>query len=230
MNTEIGRALEQLEELGLTDRTLVAFVGDHGEAFLEHGRMWHGHSVYGELTNVPLILRQPGVIPAHRKVNVYGADHRADARVLDLSGLPVPEGGQGQSLTPLLTEREAEDTVSSEWVIRPAISEEHIRPTQGNQDQHESFSIVLDGWRLIHNTKTPEGDPGPEFELYNHETDPLSLHDVADEHADVVEQLAAELNRWKRRTEAARLPADEDLSTTLTADELKRLRSLGYLR
>ena len=54
MDTEIGRLLEQVDELGLTDRTLVAVVADHGEEFLEHGSTWHGFSVYGELTNVPL--------------------------------------------------------------------------------------------------------------------------------------------------------------------------------
>ena len=230
MDTEIGRVLEQLDELGLADRTLVAFVGDHGEEFLEHGRMWHGHSVYGELTNVPLILRQPGVIPANRVVNVTVRTIDLMPTILELSGLPVPEAAQGQALTPLLTASEVEDAASSEWVVRPAVSEEHARPTRGEDDQHESFALVLDGWRLIHNTKTPEGDTGPEFELYNHETDPLSLHDIADQHADLVERLAAELNRWEQRAEVARLPSNEELSSSLSADELKRLRSLGYLR
>ena len=64
----------------------------------------------------------------------------------------------------------------------------------------------------------------------DHTTDPFGLHDVAGEHPDVVAQLTAELDRWKRRSEAARLPSDEELSSTLTADELERLRSLGYLR
>ena len=89
---------------------------------------------------------------------------------------------------------------------------------------------MLDGWRLIYNTKVPEGGAGLEFELYNHATDPLSLHDFADEHADVVERLSVELNRWERRAEVARQTSDEELSSTLTANELKRLRSLGYLR
>ncbi len=229
MDTEIGRILEQLDELGLGDRTLVAFIGDHGEEFFEHGSTWHGHTVYGELTNVPLILRQPGVIPVDREVSVTVRTIDLMPTILELSGLPVPAGAQGQTLTPLLTADE-EDTVSSEWVIRPAVSEEHLRSTGRERDQHASFALVLGGWRLIHNTKTPEEDPGPEFELYNHEADPLALHDIADEHPDVVERLAAELTRWERRMEVARLPSDEELSSTLSSDELERLRSLGYLR
>jgi len=38
MDVEIGRLLERLHGLGLDERTLVAFTGDHGEEFLEHGR------------------------------------------------------------------------------------------------------------------------------------------------------------------------------------------------
>ena len=227
MDAELGRVLEQLDELELADRTLVAFVGDHGEEFLEHGRTWHGHTVYGELTNVPLILRQPGVIPAHWEVDVTVRTIDLMPTILELSGLTVPDAVQGQTLTPLLMGSGSEDAVSSDWVVRPAVAEEHAR---GGGDEHASFALVLDGWRLVHNTKTPEEVTGPEYELYNHKTDPLSLHDVSDQHARLVERLAADLNRWEQRAEVARLPSDENISSTLSTDELKRLRSLGYVR
>jgi len=50
--------------LGLERRTLVAFTADHGEEFFEHGRAFHGQSVYGELNNMPLILWRPGAVRA----------------------------------------------------------------------------------------------------------------------------------------------------------------------
>src|SRR5206468_6826654 len=40
MDAEIGRLFERLRTLRLDDRTLVVFTGDHGEEFLEHGRMF----------------------------------------------------------------------------------------------------------------------------------------------------------------------------------------------
>ena len=52
----------------------------------------------------------------------------------------------------------------------------------------------------------------------------------AGDHPDVVTRLAADLERWRRRSEAARLPADDDVAATLGAAELERLRSLGYIR
>ncbi|MCZ6506037.1 MAG: sulfatase, partial [Actinobacteria bacterium] len=64
MDAEIGRLLERLRQLGLADRTLLAVVSDHGEEFLEHGELRHGKTVYGEMTNIPLILWGPGRVPA----------------------------------------------------------------------------------------------------------------------------------------------------------------------
>ncbi len=54
MDVEIARLFERLRGLGLEDDTLFAFLSDHGEEFLEHGRMFHGQTVYGELTQTPL--------------------------------------------------------------------------------------------------------------------------------------------------------------------------------
>ena len=110
------------------------------------------------------------------------------------------------------------------------MSEEHARLGALENDKHESFALVLDGWRLIHNRKVAEDNTGTEFELYHHEMDPLSLHDVTEQNRDLIERLGKELERWRQRAEVERLPSDAELSSTLSADELKRLRSLGYLR
>ena len=64
LDAEIGRLLERLRGLGLAARTLVVFTADHGEEFLDHGRTFHGQSVYGELNNMPLILWRPVAIAA----------------------------------------------------------------------------------------------------------------------------------------------------------------------
>ena len=227
MDTEIGRLLERIDELGLRNRVVVAVVGDHGEEFLEHGNSWHGQSVYGELTQVPLILWAPGRIPAGRQVSDTVRTIDLMPTLLELSGLPAPDSLQGQSLLPLLGPG---DGISEGpgWTVRPAVSEEHVRTEAGVDDRHAAYALVLDGWRLIHNVTRDEDEP--EYELYDHGRDPLNLSDVATDHPEVVDRLAADLERWRRRAEAARLPADAELADTLSADELDRLRSLGYLR
>jgi arylsulfatase A-like enzyme len=103
MDAEIARLLERLRDLGLDDRTLVVFTADHGEEFLEHGRMFHGQTTYGELANVPLVMWGPGgYVPAG--VTVADTTQAIDVMptLLELSGLPTPEGVQGRSLVPLM--------------------------------------------------------------------------------------------------------------------------------
>ena len=81
----------------------------------------------------------------------------------------------------------------------------------------------------MQNFDLPDEDQ-PEFELFDHWEDPLNLVNVADEHPDIVERLAKEIDRWQRLSESAQLQSDEYLSSALSADELKRLRGLGYVR
>ncbi|HEX5068266.1 MAG TPA: sulfatase-like hydrolase/transferase [Myxococcota bacterium] len=64
------RFLEQLvslyREAGLAERTLFVIVGDHGEAFGEHGRKLHDHVIYEEGLRVPLLFVGEG-LPAERR-------------------------------------------------------------------------------------------------------------------------------------------------------------------
>src|SRR5262249_48673410 len=61
----LGRVFAALDSLGLSERTIVAVTGDHGEGFGEHGIMQHGYHTYNAQTRVPFILRVPGLPPRH---------------------------------------------------------------------------------------------------------------------------------------------------------------------
>ncbi len=65
-DSHIGRLLEELNKRGLDQNTLIIFMADHGEEFLEHGSMGHSHTLYNELTHVPLIFSMTGLVPAQR--------------------------------------------------------------------------------------------------------------------------------------------------------------------
>ena len=230
MDAEIGRLMERLAEWGLAEEVVLAVVGDHGEEFLEHGESWHGQSVYGELTHVPLLLWAPGRIGPGQVVTETVRTIDLMPTLLELSGLGVPDGIQGQSLLPLLTSGDGTAIRdAAEWITRPAVAEEHTRTAAGTDDRHAAVALVLDGWRLVHNEVRDRTDE-PEYELYDHVSDPLNLVDVASQRPDVVERLTAELDRWRRRSEVARLPADAEVADALSSDELERLRSLGYIR
>ena len=102
VRAEIARLSERLEDLGLANRTLMVFTSDHGEEFLEHGRHFHGNTSYGDMTNVPLIVWGADWVPPGTVVEQTVQSLDLYPTLLELCGLPVPDGVQGQSLVPLI--------------------------------------------------------------------------------------------------------------------------------
>ena len=232
MDAEIGRLTERLRTLGLERNTLIGIVADHGEELHEHRKMGHGHAAYGELTNVPLILYRPGTIPAGVRVEETTRSIDLMPTLLDLSGLPIPENAQGQSLLPLVTasqeangEGTKEAAAALGWESRPAVTEEHGRDTEDDKDD-ESYAVVFEGWKLIHNVKTMDK---PEFELFDHRADPLDATNVAEQHPGRIKELRAKLAAWREMVTEAKLPDDES-TEGMSSEEINRLRSLGYIQ
>jgi arylsulfatase A-like enzyme len=231
MDPEIARLLEGLRNLRLERRTLVVYTADHGEEFLEHGRMFHGQSTYGELSNVPLILWRPGTVAAGAVVEQTVQAIDVMPTLLEMSRLHLPKSVQGHSLLPLLSTPSSGTayaaTPPQAW---PAVIEKASTRDGGGSPPRdvESFAIIRDGWKLVHNTKHPTGRP--EYELYHHGKDPLDEADLAAEQPEVVKRLASELEAWRRMAEAARLPPDSKSREGLGKEELERLRALGYIQ
>jgi arylsulfatase A-like enzyme len=223
LDVEMGRLLERLRGVGLDRDVAIAFLSDHGEEFLDHGRMWHEHSAYAELVHVPLIVRWPAGVAAGRVID--DPVHLLDVMptLLDFNRLPQPKGIQGQSLAPLVL---ASGNATS-WKRRPVIMEKQPL-ARGFPSASESYAIIDGNWKLIYN-KIPV--PGlPEYELFEFPKDRLDQTNVAAQHPDVVARLAKMLTGWHTMATAARLKPDTEMTKTLSAEELQRLRSLGYVK
>ena len=95
------------------------------------------------------------------------------------------------------------------------------------KDVVDSRAVISGGWKLIHNTRGPEG--WPEFELYDHQADPLNRVNVADKNPEAVERLRALLDSWQKQVIAEKLPNADAAESSLSADELRQLRALGYI-
>jgi arylsulfatase A-like enzyme len=227
MDVELGRLVERLRELGLAERTLVVFTSDHGEEFLEHGRMFHGQSVYGELSRIPLVLWGPGRVPGRRVVAETVQSIDILPTVLELAGVAPPPAIQGQSLVPLL-EPAAEGT-PARFVARPAITEKRAEPDPNSPTKigGAATAIVQGGFKLVHQQEP--GDGASEYELYDLANDPLDRNDVAAEHPDVVRELVAALEAWRAEAAKVRLVPEAPAPEALAPEELERLRALGYV-
>jgi arylsulfatase A-like enzyme len=225
LDAELSRLFERLRSLGLDRDVAVVFLSDHGEEFQEHGRMWHGQSVYGEMMHVPLIVRWPARLDGGRVVDEPVQLVDVMPTVLDLTGIEHPKGLQGQSLLPLL--RPPADGAAG-WKRRPVILEKQPMGEPDYPGSSESYAIIDGNWKLVYNKVRPP--EAPEYELYEFPKDRFDRTNVAAQHPDVVQRLAKALNGWHGMSVAARLKPDADTAQSLSPAELQRLRSLGYVR
>ncbi len=208
---QFGRLMQSLEELGLLSNTLVVFTSDHGEEFWDHENVGHGHTLFDELTHVPLIIRPPEV-PQVQQVSTQVRLIDMAPTILDMLGLPPLAEGQGSSLLPLMQ----------------GVEEGH-RPSFGEALIYfgEKKSVDDGRYRLI------TSDNSGTVELYDLETDPGATHDLSADHPEIVTRLKEGLREHLRRQEAFNQSLEKneaDGGPELDERMKARLRALGYLQ
>jgi arylsulfatase A-like enzyme len=85
IDAQIAELMRQLQRRGLDKNTLVVITSDHGESFNEHGFMNHGNALYRELIHIPLILWDPALVPAGRRIGQTVSLADLPATILDLA-------------------------------------------------------------------------------------------------------------------------------------------------
>jgi len=94
----IGKILKALKKHPSAQRTAVIINADHGEAFAEHKRRFHGFTVYEEELRVPFLIHVPGLTPKRLKKRVSLID--VVPTILDLAQTKSKHQLQGRSLLP----------------------------------------------------------------------------------------------------------------------------------
>ncbi|MDY0290136.1 MAG: sulfatase-like hydrolase/transferase [Sphaerochaeta sp.] len=97
----VGRILDSLQYLGLSDDTIIIYSSDHGEMAGEKGA-WQKTVFFDESAKVPLIMRWKDSFKAHGdKADLVGLIDMFPT-ICDLAGIPIPKKCDGVSLLPLL--------------------------------------------------------------------------------------------------------------------------------
>lgn len=117
IDDQLGRLLDGLDRRGRLEDTLVVVVADHGEEFLEHGRLGHGHGLWENLLSVDWVLAGPGIDAGVHATPSSLID--LPSTILGACGVTRPEGMAGvdriarpDGSTPVFAEHKAPDA----WV------------------------------------------------------------------------------------------------------------------
>jgi len=159
VDAQIGRLLNAVDSLGLSDKTIIVFWSDHGYHLGEHG-LWFKQSCFEESAKCPLIISVPGSKKTGQKcsrtvelVDIYPT-------LADLTGLQPPDDLEGFSLKKLLKNPKAK------W--------DHPAYTQVQRAKIPGHSVRTEKWRY---TEWGFGSNGAE--LYNELNDPKELKNLA---------------------------------------------------
>ena len=175
LDISVGRVLKKLDDLGLTDRTLVVFTSDNGGLSTAEGsptsnaphRAGKGWLYEGGIRE-PLIIRWPGVTKPGAISNVPVITTDFYPTFLEAAGLqPRPEQHMdGVSFAGVLRGNEA----SNELKTRPLFW--HY-PHYSNQGGGPAGALRLGNWKLI------ESYENGRIELFDLKQDPTESNDLA---------------------------------------------------
>lgn len=178
-DAQVGRLLDELQEHGLVENTVIVLWSDHGYHLLEKNH-WEKFVLWEKATHVPLIVAAPGKSQVGAKCEHPVSLLDLYPTLCELCDLPVRKELEGVSLLPLVKHPQAK------WE-RPAL----MTYERGNH------AVRSRRWRYIRYADGSE-------ELYDHTQDPHEWHNLAgdEQYAKVIAAHA----RWLPKKNAPPVP------------------------
>ncbi len=175
----LGRALDYLDEAGLSENTLVIFTSDHGQQYFDHG-FNDKHCWYDESWRVPLVLRQNGTLPA--------GESRTFASWLDITATILGTAGLES------------DDVQGYDLHGPLVHK--ISPLRHcvAGTLFKSFALVTSYWKIEYYVEESSG------RLFDRIQDPYERTNLwhSPEHSELLSQLLLALLKWRSDLENVR--------------------------
>ncbi|WKN45953.1 sulfatase [Tunicatimonas pelagia] len=175
-DAQIGKVLDELEQLGLRENTIIILWGDHGWKLGDYGD-WCKHTNFELDTRSPLIVSAPEMEATGKQTNALVEFVDIYPSLCELAGLPLPNHLQGKSFVPLMS------NPNQEWK-QVALSQ---FPRQRGEVM--GYSMRTDRYRYTRWQDTTGAMVAQE--LYDHQNDPIAYQNLAAsaEYADTVQQL-----------------------------------------
>jgi iduronate 2-sulfatase len=194
MDAQVGRVIDELDRLGLSENTVIVLWGDHGFHFGDHG-IWTKHTNYEEANRIPLVIVAPGVgSPGATRSFAETVD--LFPTLAELAGLPAPTGPQpidGLSLVPVMKD--------------PALRlRDHAYHCFPRGEGRLGRAVRTERYRLVEWRRPGDSVEEAELELYDYVESPGEERNLAAERPEVVAELRDVL---ARHPEARRRPLAE---------------------
>ncbi len=175
----IGNVLDTLDELSLSDNTIVIWLADHGDAVASHGGLWDKSSSFmEEVMRVPMAIRWPAAIQGGQESDQFVSNMDATATMLDAAGIDVPDHMHSRSLLPLGRDG-AEDQWSDELICEHMGHGGHFFPQR---------MILRDRYKYVFSIHDMN-------ELYDLQEDPYEMNNLVhdEQYADLVADMKQRL-------------------------------------
>jgi len=211
VDRNIGRLLDELDQLGLTESTMVVYTSDQGFYLGEHG-WFDKRFMYEESFRTPLIVRYPGVIKAGTTDDHLVQNIDFAPTILELAGLEIPKDMQGMSLKPIF------ESSLDHW--RDALYY-HYYEYPGIHMVKRHFGVRTERYKLMRFYYDIEA-----WELYDLQEDPQELINIYNhpKYAEVQEQMHAKLKELRVQYQ----DASDSLNQVWIDKDIERLQSLGW--
>jgi iduronate 2-sulfatase len=207
VDTQIGKLIDELSRLKLSDNTIVVLWGDHGFHLGDLG-IWTKHTNYEQANRIPILIAAPGVTRPGSSTKQLVESVDIFPTLAELAGLPSPVGPTNGPSDPSDSSKQSNerrgganvpqsiDGISLVPVLKDPAKRVrdhayHVYPNQklGRAIRTERYRMVE--WQTIGNAKEKA-----EYELYDYQTDPLETRNLAPEQPDVIEKLQVILSKY----------------------------------
>lgn len=193
LDTQIGTILDTPDDAGIRDNTLIVLTADHGEMLGDH-HSFGKRTFYEASTRIPMVVSWPKALPTGERRDHLVTLTDLYATMIDAAGGdPVP-GSAAESLLPLCIDAGADGRVR----LVGEIGRGHAM----------MFMLRFENLKYVYHCN------GGRENLFDLDTDPDELHNIAHQHPEVLTECRAHLVAYYRQ---------HGLTEAIDGDDLTRL-------
>jgi arylsulfatase A-like enzyme len=162
----LGNFLDRMDELGLSENTLLVVLSDHGVAHGEHGYTGKpDYALWPEVTDIPFFIRHPEGEGAGQRSDYYASTHDVAPTILGFLGIEPQKPMEGQDLSVLFEGGEPEERA------------------------HFTLGYNTHAWARDEDYVMFARNDGSEARLYDLRADPNMNTDIAGANQDVINRM-----------------------------------------